>query len=482
MAQVNVQVQNQQQTQTLSPQQVLTVRLLELPVQEFEQRIRTELLENAALEEGHTEEYDNARDEEGVPMENDPVESVLQDKEDDNESYDTSPRTLSGKQPVMEEIPFYVAPSFYEQLCNQIGECDLTERERSIVEYIIGSLDDDGLLRKELWKIGDEMSIYQNTEVSQEELETALKTIQQFDPAGIGARSLQECLLLQIERKEKSPFHDLEYRIISQYYDEFTRKRWDKIASQLRLSEEDVEMLRSDLTHLNPRPGSSMSESTGHNYSTIIPDFLVDVDEDGSINLQLNNGEIPELHISQAFMDSLQEYNQNKERMNKRAKEDLAYTKQKIDRAQSFIEAVKQRQRTMMTTMQAIIHLQRDFFLEGDESLLKPMILKDVADLAKVDLSTVSRVSNSKYVQTPYGTFPLKYFFGDTYVTGTGEDVATRTIRNALKEFIAQEDRKNPLTDEQLAGLLKEKGYDVARRTVAKYRIQLGIPVARLRR
>jgi RNA polymerase sigma-54 factor len=319
-------------------------------------------------------------------------------------------------------------------------------------------------------------------EANEKELEKVLKVIQDFDPAGIGARSLQECLLLQVERKGNNPFKEMELRILNKYYEDFTRKHWDKIKQRLNLDDATFHSVIEEIKKLNPRPGSSLGEALGKNYQQIIPDFIAETQDDGSINLSLNSRNTPQLHLNREFRDMMEEHTKNKANQSKESKEAYTFLKQKIDAAQGFIDAVKQRKNTLMTTMQAIIDLQRPFFIDGDESQLKPMILKDVAEKTHLDISTISRVSNSKYVQTNFGIFPLKMFFSDGYTTEDGEELSTRIIRNALKEIIDNEDKKNPITDDALASILKKKGYPVARRTVSKYRQQLNIPVARLRK
>ncbi len=363
----------------------------------------------------------------------------------------------------------------------------LSDKEKKVMEYLIGSLDDDGLLRKSLESICDELAIYAGVESTEDELEEALCILQDFDPAGIGARTLQECLLLQICRKKDeertpNPILELEERVIRDYYEEFTRKHWEKIIRKLDVDEDTFNEVISEITKLNPRPGASLGETIGRNFQQIIPDFIVETYDDGTINVSLNNRNVPELRMSRDFTEMVEEHTKNKFNQTKESKEAMMFLKQKMDAAQGFIDAIKQRQNTLMTTMQAIIDLQRPFFLEGDESLLKPMILKDVAERTGLDISTISRVSNSKYVQTNFGIYQLKFFFVDGYTTEDGEEMSVREIRKILKECIDSEDKKKPLTDDELAEILKEKGYPIARRTVAKYRQQLNIPVARLRK
>ena len=485
-----VQTQAQQQVQTLSPQQILVVKLLELPTLELEERIHSELLDNPALEEGkepsedHEDHEDNfATDEDGEPNSDYGEDLSLGDyrTEDDIPDYKLQENNRSkGETP--EEIPFSDNVSFYETLKEQLDMQDPTPEEKQLGEYLIGSLDDDGLLRKSTESLMDELAIYQGIYTSPEQLEHVLSIIQDFDPAGIGARSLQECLLLQIQRKENSPLKQIELDIIGKCCDEFTRKNKDKIIQKLGITEEQYNAATAELTKLNPRPGSSLGETIGKNLQQIIPDFIVDTEDDGTVTLTLNNRNVPELRLSREFTEMLDEHTRNKANQSKESKDALMFLKQKVDAAQGFINAVKQRQQTLLSTMQAIIDLQLPFFQDGDESRLRPMILKDVAERAKLDISTVSRVSNSKYVQTNFGIYPLKFFFSDGYTTESGEELSVREIKRILKECVDNENKEKPYTDDELADMLKAKGYPIARRTVAKYRQQLNIPVARLRR
>lgn len=485
-----VQTQAQQQVQTLSPQQILVVKLLELPTLELEERIHSELLDNPALEEGkepsedHEDHEDNfATDEDGEPNSDYGEDLSLGDyrTEDDIPDYKLQENNRSkGETP--EEIPFSDNVSFYETLKEQLDMQNLTPEEKQLGEYLIGSLDDDGLLRKSTESLIDELAIYQGIYTSPEQLEHVLSIIQDFDPAGIGARSLQECLLLQIQRKENSPLKQIELDIIGKCCDEFTRKNKDKIIQKLGITEEQYNAATAELTKLNPRPGSSLGETIGKNLQQIIPDFIVDTEDDGTVTLTLNNRNVPELRLSREFTEMLDEHTRNKANQSKESKDALMFLKQKVDAAQGFINAVKQRQQTLLSTMQAIIDLQLPFFQDGDESRLRPMILKDVAERAKLDISTVSRVSNSKYVQTNFGIYPLKFFFSDGYTTESGEELSVREIKRILKECVDNENKEKPYTDDELADMLKAKGYPIARRTIAKYRQQLSIPVARLRR
>ena len=480
-----IQTQAQQLTQTLSPHQILVVKLLELPTMELEERVRAEILDNPALEEGkdpseQDHDIDTDLNEDNL-YSNEDLSLGDYRTEDDIPDYKLQEHNRS-KGEVAEEIPFSDSVSFYEMLLEQLRMQHLTKEEEVMAEYLIGSLDDDGLLRKGMQTLIDELMLYRGIYSNEAEVERILSIIQEFDPAGIGARSLQECLLLQLKRKPDSPLKKIEVEIIEKYCDDFTRKNKEKIVQRLNISEETYDKAINELTKLNPRPGSSLGDIVGKNFQQIIPDFLVEAEEDGSINLTLNNGNVPELHLSREFNELLEEHTTNKENQSKESKDAFLFLKQKVDAAQGFINAIKQRQQTLLTTMQVIIDLQRPFFQEGDETLLKPMILKDVAEKAKLDVSTISRVSNSKYVQTNYGIYPLRFFFSDGYTTEEGEELSIREIKQLVKECVEHENKENPYNDDELADILREKGYPIARRTVAKYRQQLNIPTARLRR
>ena len=482
-----IQTQAQQLTQTLSPQQILVVKLLELPTMELEERVRAEILDNPALEEGkdisdqdHSEEFEDNFNEDNSYI-NEDISLGDYRTEDDIPDYKLQEHNRSRGE-VAEEIPFSDSVSFYEMLLEQLQMQRLTEEEKIMAEYLIGSLDDDGLLRKGTQTLIDELAIYRGIYTNEKEIDRILSIIQDFDPAGIGARSLQECLLLQLKRKPESPIKKVEVEIIEKYCDDFTRKNKGKIILRMNLTEEEYDEAINELAKLNPRPGSSLGDIVGKNFQQIIPDFLVDSDETGNITFTLNNGNVPELHLSREFNELLEEHTTNKKNQSKDSRDAFLFLKQKVDAAQNFINAIKQRHQTLLTTMQVIIDLQRPFFLEGDETLLKPMILKDVAEKAKLDVSTVSRVSNSKYVQTNFGIFPLRFFFSDGYTTEEGEELSVREIKQLLKECTEHENKENPYNDDELADILREKGYPIARRTVAKYRQQLNIPTARLRR
>ena len=484
--------QGQKLTQTISQQQMLQSSLVELPITQLIDRINTEMNDNPALETDYSENPD-VQDYPDYQEHTD--DSEEREREDRQTALDEA---LAGIGRDDEDLPVYHggnnlgeereemiygdSVSFYDLLKQQVGELELTERQQDIMEYLIGSLDDDGLLRKSLDVISDELAIYHNLDATQQEIEQMLTILQDFDPAGIGARSLQECLLIQIDRRDDSRLKDLMQTVIADYFDAFTKKHWDKIQQALSLTDVQSEALFGELRKLNPRPGASMGETMGRSLQQITPDFIVETLDDGTITFTLNNGEVPELTVSQSFIDSMKEYQENKDNLSRQTKEALLYIKKKVDAAQGFIEALKVRRHTLTVTMQAIISIQRQFFLDGDEASLRPMILKDVAEKTGLDLSTVSRVSNSKYAQTRWGTFPLRHFFSDSYVTESGEELSTRQIKAALRDIVEAEDKQKPLSDDAIKQLLDKQGFPIARRTVAKYRELLGIPIARLRK
>ena len=493
--QIQEQKLEQKLQQSISQQQLLQSQLVELPIQQLMERIETEMHDNPALE---TSSEDSDFPEFSEPTETTDNSDDFDTQREREERSDALDAALENIGRDDEELPVYHGgistaeeredmvvgdtQSFYDQLLEQVGEMELTDRDRYVMEYLIRSLDDDGLLRTPLENITEELAIYHSIDISTTEIEHVLHRLQQLDPPGIGGRSLQECLLLQIERRTASHLTDLMRRVITDYFDAFTKKHWDKIQRALSLSDLQTDELLRELRRLNPKPGAAMGETIGRSMQQITPDFIVDTMDDGTLSFSLNTGDVPQLQVSQSFADLLKEYQNNKEGLSRQMKEALLYTKQKVEAAQSFIDAVKMRRRTLTLTMKAIIRLQHRFFEEGDESLLRPMILKDVAEKTGLDLSTISRVSNSKYVQTRWGTFPLKYFFSDGYVTESGEELSTREIKAALREIVEAEDKRKPMNDEALCDALKQKGYPIARRTVAKYREQLGIPIARLRK
>ena len=500
--QVNKQEQALRQTQNFSQQQLLQAQLVELPLNQLLERINAEMDDNPALETASSEDiidtehdvYDDgggssddtggdddfaaqSEREERMSALDEALSNIGRDDED-------LPVYSGGRNQTeeREEIVYGESVSFYDLLKEQVAEIDIDDRRREIMEYLIGSLDDDGLLRKTADSIADELTIYRGMDVTEAEVEEVVGMLQDFDPPGIGARTLQECLLLQIARRPPSRLKDLMGEVVSRHFDDFTKKHWNRLQTALSLTEIQTETLIAELRRLNPKPGAAMGETVGQGMHQITPDFIVDTNDDGSVTFALNTGEIPELHVSQSFADTLKEYQDNKVGMSRQMKEALLYTKKKVEAAQGFIEAVKVRRRTLTVTMQAIIHWQHRFFEDGDEASLRPMILKDIAERTGLDISTISRVSNSKYAQTRWGTFPLRHFFSDSYVTESGEELSTRSIKAALKDIVDAEDKRRPLNDDSIRELLAAKGYPIARRTVAKYREQLGIPIARLRR
>lgn len=496
---IQTQAQRQIQAQRLTQQQMLVVRLLEMPLTELEQSVAAEIDDNPALEsagadavddvDGMHEDVSDADEDEDfdTKMEREERESALDEAlagigMDDEMPSAVYPSASDSATADYEEIAYGDRVSFYDKLREQMMDVELTPKEHEIMEYLIGSLDDDGLLRKDSESLADELAVYHNVEVCSKDIDKVLHTLQTFDPAGIGARNLRECLLLQIGRKEPSATRRLMEVIITEYFDEFMNKRWDKIALQLKLDEAAVLQVHAELLRLNPKPGSALGETEGRNIQQITPDFIVDTADDGTVTFSVNGGRIPELYVSPSFTDMVREYRNNKENMNRRTKEALLYAKEKVERARGFIDAVKQRRHTMYVTMKAIIDIQKKFFQDGDEAELCPMILKDVAEKTGLDISTVSRVSNMKYAQTRWGTFRLRHFFSDSVKTQDGGEMSTRKVKAALREMIDNEDKLHPLSDDAIKDLMREKGYPVARRTIAKYREQLGIPVARLRK
>ncbi len=487
MAELRQQLQQKLQ-QKLSPQQIQLIRLLELTEIEFEERVQQELVDNPALEEGREElldvsnDFDSNADEEGNPAES-AEEIALGDYSSDDEIPDY--RLEAGnysREERREDIPFVSASSFHDFLENQLGELSLNETDYQIALYIIGNIDDNGYLQRPIQAISDDLIFQVGLDVPVHKVEEVLQTIQEFEPAGVGASNLRECLLLQLERHEGTPENLLAYRIINEQFEEFSKKHYDKIIRQCGVSEKELKEAVREITLLNPKPGNSWNNSySGNESQHIIPDFFVEA-QDTELSISLNNSNIPELHISREYQDMLEDYTSNKQNQTREKRDALLFVKQKLDAAQWFVNAVKQRQETLLNTLQVIVTLQRNFFLTGDEHDLRPMILKDVAERTGYDISTISRAANSKYVQTNFGIYPLKYFFSEAMQNDAGEEVSTREIKSLLQELIDREDKQKPLSDDKLCELLQQQGYPIARRTVAKYREQLAIPVARLRK
>lgn len=467
--------------QKLSPQQIQVIKLLEIPTMQLEQRIKSELEENPILELIESDEPDDSYDNDSDDTHSEDefsLEDYLNDEDIPNYRLTTNNYSKDDKQV---DMPYSSGVSFHDSLIEQIGLSELNEDEELIAEYIIGNIDEDGYLRRDLLSIADDLAFHRNIEVKLEDLERYLDIIQDFDPPGVGARDLQECLLLQINRKKSKSSTCLAARIIQDNFDEFTRKHYDKIIKKYDISEEELKDAIDEILKLNPKPGSSYNNPMSKSNQVIVPDFLLD-NAEGELILSLNQKNVPDLQLNSTYMDLFKSYSGNKNLISRDKKDAMLFMKQKLDSAKWFIEAIRQRQQTLMLTMSEIIKFQKEFFEEGDETKLKPMILKDIADLTGLDISTISRVSNSKYIQTHFGIYSLKYFFSEGMQTDTGEEVSTREIKSILQECIANENKRHPVTDEKLAEILKEKSYIVARRTVAKYREQLGIPVARMRK
>jgi RNA polymerase sigma-54 factor len=471
--------------QKLSPQQIQMIKLLEVPTLQIEERIKKELEENPALEEGSEEDEapPDAEEDQFEEKDKDQEEFTIDDYIDDDDipEYRLQTKNYSKDEEKRTEIPFSVGFSFQEHLESQLSLRDLTEKQKILGEYILGNIDEDGYLRRELVNIVDDLAFLQNIETTEEELEEVLKVIQDLEPSGVGARTLRESLLLQIEKRDKSQGSmNLAHKILDLHFEEFTKRHYDKIISRLGISENELKAAIDEVLKLNPKPGGVYSDPFSKTSQPIIPDFILELSEDG-FDLHLNSRNLPELRLSGAYREMLQSYSQDKSQK-KEMKDAVQFVKQKIDSAKWFIDAIKQRQNTLLLTMNAILEYQQDYFIDGDETKLKPMILKDVAEMTGLDISTISRVANSKFIQTHFGIFPLKFFFSEGLQTDSGEEVSTREIKRILQDCIENEQKRRPLTDERLTEILQEKGYQIARRTVAKYREQLNIPVARLRR
>lgn len=469
--------------QKLSPQQIQLMKLLQLPTVALEQRIKEEMEINPALEEGPEDELpENEYEEENNEDQNEESNSddfTIDDymDEDERDSYKLKSNNNSPDQD-KKEIPFSSGVGFHDMLESQLGLRKLNDHEFAVASYILGNIDDDGYLRRDLESIIDDIAFSQNVQTTKEELEKLLKVIHELDPAGVGARDLRECLLIQLQRKmPPSPINSLAIEIVDKYMEEFSKKHYDKIAKKLEIDDETLKDAVTEILKLNPKPGSSLADSQ-KSFQQIIPDFIINAN-DGKLELSLNSRNAPDLRVSKSYSEMLEDYSKNKTKSSKEASQ---FIKQKIEGARWFIDAIQQRQHTLLMTMQAIMERQYEYFLEGDETKLKPMILKDIAEKIGLDISTVSRVANSKYVQTQFGTFLLKTFFSESLSTESGEEVSSREVKKILSDCIAGENKKKPLTDDRLALILKEKGYNIARRTVAKYREQLEIPVARMRK
>lgn len=496
--------------QKLSPQQIQLMKLIQIPTIALEERIKEELEANPALEEGEPDDAPQNEEDDYVGPESDNEADGTSDEEgfsDDPEASDREAERELKEQDGFDisdymdddDIPEYklyannTSPddeeresplastyTFTESLLEQLGLREIDERHRAIAEYIIGNLDDDGYLRRDLLSISDDLAFKLNIMAEEKEIIEVLRIVQQLDPAGVGARDLQECLLLQLKRREHNAAVVVAEKILSKLMDEFSKKHYDRIMQRLGIGPAELKAAMNEILHLNPRPGNSTA-GADRSVQTIVPDFFV-TNTDGKLELTLNGRNMPSLRVSEQYKEMLKEYSGNRHHLGRQQKDAVMFVKQKLDGAKWFIDAIRQRQLTLLTCMEAILEYQKEYFLTGDETKIKPMILKDIADIVGMDISTISRMANSKYVQTQFGTFLLKTFFSESLSTESGEEVSSREVKKILEEAIGGEDKSNPLPDERLAEILHEKGYNIARRTVAKYREQLGLPVARMRK
>ncbi len=473
-------------SQKLSPQQIQLMKLIQLPTQAFEQRLKQELEENPALESGkeqnetlddpYEETFDDAADSESIAAEDINIDDYLSD--DEIPEYRTQTSNYSADDDE-KSVPYAAGISFNQYLINQLNTVYLTDEQWAIAEFLVGSVDESGYIRRPLTDITDDLAFTQNIYTDENAIKNVLKVVQELDPPGVAARSLDECLIIQLERKQPTASITLAIEIIKKSFEQFTKKHYSKLLSKYDIAEEQLKEAISEIEKLNPKPGGSYAGNT-RMIEHVVPDFSIKI-VDGELELTLNGRNAPELHVSKDYSNMLKGYKDSKEK-SKSQKDTVLFIKQKLDAAKWFIDAIKQRQQTLFITMNSIMNYQKEYFLTGDERKLRPMILKDIADEIQMDVSTVSRVANSKYVDTPYGTKLIKEFFSESMKNDQGEDVSTREIKKILETVIGEEEKKKPLTDDKLAKMLKEKGYPIARRTVAKYREQLGIPVARLRK
>ena len=471
--------------QKLSPSQIQVIKMLEVPTLELEERIRQEIEENPALEEGADGEGDGDNfdddfgNEDGGNNDDFDIDDYVLD--DDIPDYKLKANNTS-KNDKHEDIPFSIGMTFHEYLIDQLGLLNLKEDDRLLAEYIIGNIDDEGYLRRTPEAMVDDIVFQAGIQTSDAEMYRIIKFVRKFDPAGVGAVNLQECLLLQLERKIQTSEVKQARIILSNFFEEFSKKHYDKITRGLNIDDEQLKKIIAEIVKLNPKPGNAWGGNLlEKSMTTIVPDFILENDEN-QLTVHLNNSNVPELRVNSTYNEMFQEYATNKSNQSREQKDAVMFVKQKIDSARWFIDAIKQRQQTLLTTMMAIVKYQKQFFIEGDDTYLKPMILKDIAEITGLDISTISRVSNSKYIQTDFGVFPVKYFFSESMTNDSGEEISTREIKKILQDCIENEDKHKPLNDDALTDVLKEKGYIIARRTAAKYREQLDIPVARLRK
>ncbi len=475
---------SQKLLQKLSPQQIQLMKLIQLPTLSLEQKIKEELEENPALEEG-VDENERIEDEHDTYDEGDAQTIEAEDiNVDEYLSDDEVPeyRLRANNYSTDDEdaqIPISGGSSFTEILYDQVGLLRLSDEDKTIADYLIGNIDDDGYVRRELSAIVDDLAFTQNVFVEIDHLENILKLIQDLDPPGVGARDLKECLLLQLKRKENNSGIRLAIEILDKHFEEFIKKHYNRLLERLEIDEDYLKEAIAEISRLNPKPGNSSGQSQKV-IQSVIPDYTITINE-GELELSLNSRNVPELNVSKEYKEMLETYKASQDK-NKAQKDAVMFVKQKLDGAKWFIDAIRQRQQTLLITMSSIMNFQKEYFLSGDQLKIKPMILKDIAEEVRMDISTISRVASNKYVQTPYGTFLIKQFFSESMKNDAGEDVSTREIKKILEDSIADEDKKKPLTDDKLAQLLKDKGYPIARRTIAKYREQLNVPVARLRK
>ncbi|MFT5216825.1 MAG: RNA polymerase sigma-54 factor [Glaciecola sp.] len=472
-------------SQKLSPQQIQLMKLIQLPTQAFEQRLKQELEENPALESGKEtldeldDDFDNSEDyddNESINAEDINVDEYLSDDEIPDYRMHANNYSADDEE---KSVPFASGTSFTQHLTNQLSTFRLNEEEEQIAEFLVGSVDESGYIRRALSDITDDLAFTQNVYTEEAKVENVLKIVHQLDPAGVGARNLQECLLIQLHRKTQNPNVELATSILDRAFEQFTKKHYKKLLQKFDITEVQLKDAILEIERLNPKPGSSYSGNT-RMIEHVVPDFNIKI-IDGELNLTLNGRNAPELHVSREYNNMLKGYKESKDK-SKSQKDAVLFIKQKLDAAKWFIDAIKQRQQTLFVTMSSIMNYQKEYFLTGDERKLRPMILKDIADEIEMDVSTISRVANSKYADTPYGTKLIKEFFSESMTNDQGEEVSTREIKKILETVIKEENKRKPLTDEKLAKILKEKGYPIARRTIAKYREQLDLPVARLRK
>ena len=477
-------------SQKLSPQQIQLMKLIQLPTQAFEQRLKEEMVENPALESGKEEEelyekdefdnneddYDDYEGSDNIDTDEINIDEYLSN--DETPDYKLQANNYSDDDEER-QMPFAASTSFHQDLINQLNTFILSDEQRDIAEFLVGSIDDDGYLRRNVQDIVDDMAFTQGVYTDEKSVEKILHIIHDLEPSGVGARDLHECLLLQLRHKTPTEYVDLAINIIENNFDAFTKKHYEKLQSTYEISKEQLKKAIEEIEKLNPKPGGAF-DGNSRTVEQIVPDFAIRI-VDGELELTLNGRNAPTLHISKDYQEMLQTYKVSKDKSNSQ-KDAVQFIKQKLDSAKWFIDAIRQRQETLFVTMNAIMHFQQEYFLDGEETKLKPMILKDIADMVGLDISTVSRVANSKYVDTPYGTKLIKEYFSESMKNDQGEDVSTLEIKKILKNIIEEEDKNKPLPDDQLAEILKEKGYPIARRTIAKYRDLLDIPVARMRK